>query len=266
MKGNGEPGGQRLPLEGAVNFRDIGGYETADGRPVNKGRIYRSDSLAALTPADHGLLKTIGLRLVIDLRSPSEVEQAPDQLPDDNPPAYLNLPVSREDFDTVHALNRLKKGDTGWFSDTFMTDGYLQNIDRFAQTWGAIISRMAEEGGLPAVFHCTAGKDRTGILAALILQLLGVPEETILYDHGLSNVYIKEKLVKIFDYLRSLGVEPESISDYFNAPRDAMEATLEHIRSAYGSAEDYLINSAGVEKHLLDKLKDDLLEKKTDKS
>jgi len=257
-----EATGQRIPLEGAFNFRDIGGYETSDGRTVKKGHIYRSDGLAALTANDHERLKQIGLRLVIDLRAPAEVEQAPDKLPDDNPPEYLNLPVSREDFDTVATLERLKKGDTSWFSDTFMTDGYIQNVDLFSDTWGIIFTRMAEENGRPAVFHCTAGKDRTGILAALILLALGVPEETIIHDHGLSNKYIKEKLGKIFEYLRSLGVDPESISDYFNAPRDAMEATLDHIRSVYGSAEEYLITRAGVKPGVLNKLKEDLLEKR----
>jgi protein-tyrosine phosphatase len=255
-----ETPGQRVPLEGAFNFRDIGGYETSDGRKVKKGHIYRSDSLATLTLKDHETLQKIGLRLVVDLRAPAEVEQAPDKLPDDNPPEYMNLPVSREDFDTVAALTRLKKGDTSWFSDTFMTDGYIQNIDLFSDTWGTIFTRMAEESGRPAVFHCTAGKDRTGILAALILLALGVPEETIIYDHGLSNDYIKEKLGKIYEYLRSLGVDPESISDYFNAPRDAMEATLEHLRSTYGSVEDYLLHHAGVNADLLNALKADLLE------
>jgi len=141
-----------------------------------------------------------------------------------------------------------------------MTAGYIQYVDLFSDTWGIIFTRMAKENGRPAVFHCTAGKDRTGILAALILLTLGVPEETIIHDHGLSNTYIKEKLVKIFEYLRSLGVDPESISDYFNAPRDAMEATLDHIRSVYGSAEEYLITRAGVNADLLNALKADLLE------
>ncbi len=252
--------GQRIPLEGAVNFRDIGGYETSDGRKVKKGEIYRSDSLATLTLKDHAVLKKIGIRLVIDLRSPAEVEKAPDSLPNDDPPEYLNLPVSREDFDTVAALERLKKGDTSWLTDTFMTDGYRHNIDLFADTWGIIFSRMAGANGRPLIFHCTAGKDRTGVCAALILLILGVSEETIIYDHGLSNAYFKDKLGQIYEYLRSLGIEPESISQYFTAPRDAIVATLEHIRSAYGSAEDYLLKNAGVRTELLNTLREDLLE------
>ncbi len=259
--GQGVIAAERLvTLEGTVNFRDIGGYKSSDGRTVKWGKIFRSDGLARLTRNDHAILEKMGLKLVIDFRRESEVKMSPDNLPEENSVDYLHLPVSGADFDTVSAMDRLKKGDTDWLTESFMRDGYVNNIDTYAEAWGTVMKRLSDSENLPLVFHCTAGKDRTGACAALILLILGVPEETVIFDHGLSNTYLADFLETIYSYLKEFGVEREKISPYLTAPPDAIVALLDHIRNKYGSAENYLVTQADVSPEILDKLRMDFLE------
>lgn len=251
---------RRVPLEGSVNFRDLGGYETADGRRTKWGQVFRSDNLGRLTDRDVNYLRCMGIRLVCDFRTPAEVEKLPDRFPDPAPGRYLHLPIQHGEFDPADSFKRIKKGDIEWMTEEFMIQGYIKNIDNFAPVWSTLFHNLADDSKRPLVFHCTGGKDRAGIGAALILLALGVPEETVVEDHSLSNLYIAPVLSKIYDRIRSHGVDPQKVAPYFTAPRNAILAGIDHIRQTWGSAARYLINMAGVDEKLLDKLKADLLE------
>ena len=251
---------RRVPLEGAVNFRDLGGYETTDGLRLKWGRIFRSDSLSRLTNSDRCLLKRIGIRLAFDLRTPLEVELEPDQLPEDDSIEYLHLPIIHEEFDTFAALNRIRQGDVSWLTKEFMINGYIRNIEDFPGVWGMVVNRMAESDSLPLVFHCTGGKDRAGACAALIMLALGVPEETVIYDHGLSNVFIAEWMRKVDVYIKAFGIDPEMVAPYFIAPREGIVCLIDHIRNTYGSAANYLSTRAGISDETLSLMKQELLE------
>ena len=252
-------GERRLPLEGTVNFRDLGGYAASDGRRVRWGRIYRSDNFSRLTDASHRSLANLGIKLVCDFRSAGEAASRPDRLPDDGSIAYLHLPVTHGSIDGIAAFERIKQKDISWFSDDFMRRGYLRGIDDFAGTWGNFLNRLAETGALPAVFHCSAGKDRAGIAAALVLLALGVPEETVIADHQLSNTFVADALDDIFSVIRSYGVDPHRLAAYFAAPRDCIRAVLGHIRKTDGSVHRYLVHRAGVKPETLEKLRSLLL-------
>lgn len=251
---------RRIPLDGPVNFRDLGGYGTTDGRRVKWGLIYRSDSLAKLTDDDRSVMNELGVRRVYDFRSPAEVEKSPDNLPENRTVTYHHLPVVGSDFDTVAAVERLKRKDTSWLTETFMIDGYRRNIDAHAETWGAVIGDLSHDACRPLVFHCTAGKDRTGICAALILMVLGVPEDAVIADHALSNRYFESTIAAINDYIRSLGVDPETVKPYLTAPREAIEFTLAHIRKNWGTADNYLVTAAGLDPAVPERLRAELLE------
>jgi len=251
---------RRVVLDGEMNFRDLGGYETSDGRYVKWGKIFRSGNLHRLTDHDMALLEQMDIRLICDLRTPTEVAKYPDRLPENNSISYIHLPIANSEFDTTSAMDLVRKGDVSWLTDEFMTDRYLQNIDGFADTWGTVMEQLAESKGRPLLFHCSAGKDRAGACAALILLFLGVPEETILYDHGLSNVFLIGWLEDMYELIESFGVDPEKLSPYLTAPRDAMVALLNHIRNIYGSASQYLSERAGVDLKILDEVKRALLE------
>lgn len=251
---------RRVPFDGPVNFRDLGGYETADNRRVKWGVAYRADSLAELSDKDLGLFVRLGIRGIYDFRAPAEVAKSPDRLPAGNTVGYYHLPVVSSDFDTVAAVERLKKKDTSWLTETFMIDGYRQNIDTYARTWGTVIEDLTHADRRPLVFHCTAGKDRTGICAALILLVLGVPEDVVVEDHALSNRYFASTVARINEYVRSLGVDPDKLTPYLTAPREAMEFVLGYIRERWGTAAGYLKTEAGVTQATLDALRRDLLE------
>jgi protein-tyrosine phosphatase len=237
---------RRVILEGAVNFRDIGGYRTQDGRRVQWGKVFRSDGLSRLTDNDHQLLKNMGIKSIIDFRTPAEVKSSPDRLPADGSMSHVNLAVTHGSIDFVEALKRLKKGDSTWLTPDFMVNGYVNNIDAFAHVWGRVINEVAISDGDPVLFHCTGGKDRTGTCAALILLALGVPEDTVVDDHQLSNIYIADLLPSVYASIASYGVDPDVVFPYLTAPRDCILAVLDHIHERYGSAADYLKTKAGV--------------------
>jgi protein-tyrosine phosphatase len=251
---------RRVKLEGAFNFRDLGGYQAIDGRRTKWGRIYRSDSLTRLTAGDRDVLKQIGIRLVCDLRAPAEVKKRPDRLPEDGAIEYLNFPIVSGNFDTVTAHEKIKKGDIDWLTEDYMIKGYINNIEAYATTWAAVFEHLGAPASYPLVFHCTGGKDRAGVCAALILLSLGVSEETVIYDHGLSNKFLADILPKLYSYFGSFGIEKEKLLPYLTAPRAAIIALLDHIRVTYGFAVDYLKNKAGVSQRTLDQLKQKLLE------
>ena len=251
---------RRVPLEGSVNFRDLGGYETADGRRVQWGRVFRSDHLGRLTERDVSFVQRMGIRMVCDFRTPAEAKKLPDRFPQTDQCRYLHLPIQHGEFDPANTFERIKNGEIEWMTEEFMIKGYIKNIDNFASVWLTFFNSLADGSNRPLVFHCTGGKDRAGVCAALILLSLGVPEKTVIYDHGLSNLYIAAVLEKIYHQIRSHGVDPKQVAPYFTAPKNAMEAAIRHIRQTYGSAVEYLVNKAGVDKRILNRLKADLLQ------
>ncbi len=251
---------RRVKLDNAVNFRDIGGYGAKDGRRVRWGHVYRSDGLSGLSERDLALIRDIGIRRVIDFRTESEAASAPDRLPGDGSTAYIHLPVTHGKFDFTEAVKRFKKGDTDWLTADFMVDGYINNLESFARTWEAVVFEVIDDRKGPLVFHCTGGKDRTGTCAALLLLAVGVPEETVVDDHQLSNIYIARLLPDLYRMMRDHGVDPEQVFPYLTAPRDCIEAVIDHISSRYGSAREYFLKKTAVEEQHLQQLSDVLLE------
>lgn len=251
---------RRVVMDGAVNFRDLGGYTTTDGRQVRWGRVFRSDGLARLSDPDLERIRRMGISRVFDLRSFDEIADAPDRLPDDGSVNHVHVPVTHGDFDFVEAMKRIKTGDTSWLTDDFMVKGYINNLESFPRAWGDIIGAAVNAGRGPLVFHCTGGKDRTGTCAALLLLALGVDEETVIYDHQLSNIYIKELLPRIYEMMASYGIDPEILFPYLTAPRECIEALLEHIRENYGSATGYLTEKGGVTPEDIERVRQSLLD------
>lgn len=250
---------RRILLDGSVNFRDIGGYKTLDGREVKWGKVFRADGLARLTERDHQLLMQMEIRRVFDFRTKAEANEAPDKLPGDGAITYSNLPVTHGKFDFVDAMKRLKKGDASWLTPDFMVNGYIRNIEEFAAVWGEVINSLADLDNGSILFHCTGGKDRTGTCAALILLMLGVSEETIVEDHQLSNIYIADLLPRIFKQIASYGIDPDVVAPYLTAPKECILAVLDHIKNKYGTASAYLIKKAGVSIQTQEAIKEKLL-------
>lgn len=242
---------RRVKLDGAVNFRDLGGYAAADGRRIKWGRVFRADGLSGLSDADLLRLRQMGIGRVVDFRTGPEAGNAPDRLPGDNGIAYIHLPVTHGKYDFSEAVKRFRKGDTDWLTADYMVDGYINNLESFHRTWEAVIFELIDAEKGPLVFHCTGGKDRTGTCAALILLAVGVPGETVIDDHQLSNIYIARLLPDLYQMMRDNGIDPDRVFPYLTAPRDCIEAVIDHISSHYGSAREYFLRKTAVtEKHL----------------
>lgn len=248
-----------IPLEHAYNFRDLGGYQTQDGKQVRWGKIFRTDALDQLTDNEQSYLTAMGLRLVCDLRHEEECEKHPDLLP--AAVQHLHLPVNTEDWMgeiwPILFFQRRKMG-------TMMEDSYSRMLRKFPKNFAAVLTRFADEENLPAAFHCTAGKDRAGLTAALLLSLLNVPDETIIADYSISNYSYEERITKFREdmrnYFRRMGI-PFKDTHIFNAANPAwMASALHYIHGEYGTTENYLIQAAGMEKSTLEAIRKNLLE------
>ena len=227
---------RRLVLEGANNVRDIGGYGTVDGHRTRWKTFLRSDGMHRLSERDQATLLRYGIRTVIDLRRTEEVEAAPNVFVRSDKVVYLrhnlngddlqaNAPQPPADTDPVLRIAR----------------NYSTNLDNRQAVYRDALAAMASPGALPAIFHCAAGKDRTGRIAALILGNAGVPTETIVEDYGLSARYRFEA------YLASPN-DPDGASrvntwQEFQArecPPQAMLLALQHLEDRYGGVQAYL--------------------------
>ena len=247
-------------LQGAVNFRDMGGYATSNGFQVKWGHVFRSDNLSNLTQKDQEVLKRMGIKLVCDLRTPPEWNRWPDRLPKDGSIDYLQLPIIHGEKDFDYYYEKIGKGELSWLTEGYMVDANIRIIDEYGETLGALLRRMAEPETPPLVFHCAGGRDRTGVCAALMLLALGVPEETVVYDYCLTDVFLSERREEINKRIRSRGVDPETLNLYYTAPSHFFVPVIDHIREAYGSSTHYMRTKAGLSEKTLALLKEKLLE------
>jgi len=251
---------RRIVLDGAANFRDMGGYPAHKNNRIKWGEIFRSGHLASLSNYDHQMLEKIGIRSICDFRSTQEIARQPNRLPDKTPIKTLHLPIVNKTMEPTEAATRIMKGDLGWFTEDFMVNSYLEKINAFHDIWCLFFKYLCQRSFRPLLFHCTAGKDRTGVCAALILLTLGVSEKVVIHDHALSNIYNAEQIQQIEKSLRKVGVDPDKLTDYLTAPKTAMVAVIEHINKKYGTAKDYLLQKANVQVSWIDQLEEDMLE------
>lgn len=230
-----------IPLEGGINFRDMGGYATEDGRRLKWGHLYRSGSMARLTRADYDHLEGLGIRAVVDLRSSREQRSDPNVWCE-----HAGITYWKRDHDEVfgHLHEMVRKG-IGSAEDAHevMRGGFRLLPFQQAPAFATLIEFIAA-GEVPIAFNCTAGKDRTGGAAALVLALLGVPRETIAADFLLTN--------RAVNLRTAFGTrEPDPSSPYANLSEEVMdalgcahptyvEAFLASIEERCGSLEGYL--------------------------
>lgn len=256
-----------VPLEGTLNFRDLGGYRTADGRQVRWGRVFRSDALGRLTDADLTYLERLGVRLVCDFRDDHETQKAPSRLP-----AHPDLRMERFPIgaggDTNEVAGDRKDGLTdlvlagrlGEVSPETLGDFYVGMLESRSEPLVAVLERVADPANHPVVFHCTAGKDRTGVLAAVLLSVLGVDDERILDDYELTDRYrTPHRLAEVAPRLAEAGVELDKVRALFSAQRPVLARTLATLDERYGSVRGFLTGPAGVDPATIERLREILL-------
>ena len=244
-----------IALEAAHNVRDLGGYVIGDGRTIAWGRLLRGDGLHHLTPADLDALTPIGLRTVIDLRTPGEVDER-GAFPIDRMPVEL---VHQPVIDTTWSRDDVPRFDAAPNPEAeFLTFAYATMLAEGGARFGAAIRRLAAPGALPAIFHCAAGKDRTGIMAALLLAGLGVDDDVIVADYGLTAAGIERMKAWMRRHVPDRAqLMAETPSAFLAAHPEAMQRTLDGIRHDHGTVVRYL-GGVGVDATVLATLSDAL--------
>jgi protein-tyrosine phosphatase len=248
-----------LPLEGAQNFRDLGGYPARSGRSVRWGAVFRSDSLAALSDADLDYLERIGLRLVCDFRGDAEVAEEPNRLAGRAPFEYWRQPLGDASVQPSEWRRRFESGEFGEIDASWLTRSYRGMIDECAAEIGAVFRRLACAGGLPAVLHCTAGKDRTGVSAALLLLLLGVPCEQVIEDYALTGHYTGDRIRAAERFFRERGIDPAQVAALMGSEPATLAGALDHLDATHGGVQRWARERAGLDDAVLEALRETLL-------
>ena len=240
-----------VALDAVHNFRDLGGYPARDGLTTRWGRLFRADGLHRLTPTDVESVRDLGLRTVIDLRTQNEIDQYGRFPHETIPVTFTHLSIMDTTWNTVERPAESPHEFLVWA----YTDMLEQGAERFARA----LVELSLPGALPAVFHCAAGKDRTGMLAALLLSALEVPRSIVLADYALTADGIERmRRWAAREFPEMSERMAETPSHFMAALPDALGEVLDALADRYGSIAEYL-QAIGVGNATLDLLAEALL-------
>jgi protein-tyrosine phosphatase len=262
---------RHIPLQGQANFRDLGGYQTSDGKTVNGGQVFRSGRFPKLTSQDVSRLEGLAIRTVVNLLTKEDIDAyGRDRLPEGV--REIALPIDSETATKLSnsATKALKSGDFSKIPIDLNPEIHRVLVHDGKQEYAALLREIANQANCPLVFHCSHGVHRTGTGAAILLSALGVPWHTVREDYLLSNEYRHDEVQKRLAQLQQMaaekrGVLPEQVDmsnmeafliqhgSYIDASRDEM------IREN-GSIESYIRDGLGFSKQEINKLRDELLE------
>ena len=250
-----------LDIPGITNLRDVGGQRTVEGRTVRRGQLYRSGQL---NHADEhmGLLEGLDLAVVYDLRTGGEATHLPDRLPAGVDLVHLDVLAGAESSLAAH-LEDL-------FTDPVAADAVLRSGDinaHYLSTYRGLVSLSSARDSYRtlytdlagradvALFHCTAGKDRTGWAAAALLTLLGVPYDEVLADYLLSSRPVVESFRPIIDQFAAAGGDPELLEPVFMVDHSYLDAAIDEVQLTFGSIEGYFAEGLGLDSDVQDALR-----------
>jgi protein-tyrosine phosphatase len=228
------PFSRRITLQGAVNFRDIGGYPAVAGRRVRWRRVFRSDSLSGLTNQDRRQLAQLGIRTLVDFRLASERRELPNRLG-----VSSGIESVEIGFMAEGVLEILRAVARGAASRADIERAFLDQYRRFVTDHGSefaqALAYALDERHLPLLMHCTSGKDRTGFAVSALLLAVGTPQETILEDYALTNSYMRD----ISNFFGP-STPPELMRFVMTAQTSYLHAAFDQIRASFGSVDAYL--------------------------
>jgi protein-tyrosine phosphatase len=232
-------------LEGAANFRDIGGYPTADGHHVRKGLVYRSNQLSDLTSRDYERLNALGIKLVCDFRTDGERLRSPTQWQGSTPPEMMRAQIMKEA--DVNLSPDLLRELTSRSSSAALGQAYERMVTAEpAAEYGQLYKQIAA-GKLPTIAHCTAGKDRTGVFSAVLLTILGVPRESVIEDYMLTGEYMSSPQVlarAAKDMQRAFGTadapDEATVRAIYAMHAEVLTNTFATIDRLYGSFDGFV--------------------------
>ncbi|MDE2596117.1 MAG: tyrosine-protein phosphatase [Sphingomonadales bacterium] len=251
--------GLLLALDGCHNFRRVAGWRTRDGRTVRAGRLFRADGLGALSDADHRSLAALGLGHVFDLRASGEIAHAPSRWPGDWQLATWQGAESAAEADITRMMAR--EGLTAADFRAAMCGVYARFHDDLAAATAAAARALAEGDG-SVLIHCTAGKDRTGFVTAMVLNAAGVTEDDVLADYLLSNASLPSARIRFNVDGRLDGVEaraPGALDALVGVHAEYLQAAVAPMIAGFGSVDGWLAARAGIDTPLRERLRKRLL-------
>lgn len=235
-----------IAFDALFNFRDLGGYAGLDGRTTRWRRVFRSDSLHGIAEADTRAWSDLGVKTVIDLRRTFEVARF-GRVPEADGLDYRHTPIRHLDWDEVGYPE-------GTLHPRWLADRYLNFADEGAEGIATTLGLIADPERAPVVVHCMAGKDRTGVVCALTLALLGVPDEVIGEDYALSTAAMEA----LSAHLAKVNPVAVASPQYFECPAEAMQIFLDDLRDKHGSVEGY-VKDIGLTAEQVTAMRDHLL-------
>ena len=222
---------QFIDFARVFNFRDAGGYQTRDGRTVRTGLLYRADNLGSLRDEDRARFEALGIRTIIDLRQPREIEKLGGRAPEWSCSVWHNVALKNpvwlaSDYSAVEG------------PEAFLVARYMESTKLTGAEYAQVLAILADPQAAPAAVHCLGGRDRTGMVVALLLDLLGVPDDVIAADYHFTELGMARYLA----WYRSVKPDAADLPPYIAVTPPAVILTvLGELRAEYGSIEDYVI-------------------------
>ena len=210
------------------------------------GALFRSDRLSDLTDGDLEELGSYGIRTVVDFRTEAEAARDASRLWS-TVTTHAPLPIGDEIAQQHEFVERLRMGEITKVTDDDVADSYREILEKHHERYAAFMTLAIDVEHLPLLFHCTAGKDRTGLAAAIILEACGVERETVLDDYELTNeLRAHRRIEQLRPSLEAAGVDVDAVRPALSAPRPAMQSALAHLDASHGGAAGYITHTLGL--------------------
>lgn len=247
--------GESLGIASIPNLRDLGGYGTADGRVVRRGRVYRANQLGPIPPDDMARLAALGLSRAYDLRTDRERHAKPDEVPAGVTVVPLDVLANVPDSAPAE-LGALLRDPAA--ADRALADGRIDDLFVLAYrqfvtlesaraAYRDLFTDLADPAALPGLFHCTAGKDRTGWAAAALLSLCGVPRDRVMADYLRSNDCLRAFCAGVAETYAARGGNPEIVRVIFGVRPLYLEAAFAEVDAVFGSIDGYFADGLGLD-------------------
>lgn len=228
-----------LPMDGAYNTRELGGYKTTDGRSVKWGMLFRSDKLSDISETDQKYLQNLGIKRIVDFRSEGEKTEDPNNIPEGI--NYIETPIN-VDGAMRSKIEAVLKGETNKEIKSFLVDANKEFVTNYTDVYENFLKGLIDEDG-PTLFHCTAGKDRAGFAAAITLIALGVSKEDVIEDYMKTNVFTKNRIDEMIDKIELMSlyqVDAEILRPLIGVERIYIETAFNTAEEEYGSLDNFI--------------------------
>lgn len=243
---------RHLQWDGCYNARDLGGYRTVAGGETRWGAVVRADNLSRLSEEGRAALVEYGVSIIVDLRCPWELSL--------DPPVFANEPAAEGEISCLN-LPMIDESDaeatTVFERASSKEEMYTLMLDVYQEPVGAILNAIAEAPEGAVLIHCHSGKDRTGLISALLLSVAGVPEEAIAGDYALTDTCLQPLHDRLIDENGGSPEERAAMAYELSSPPEVIHAVFQHLGQRYGGTEGYVLQ-AGLRPENLDRLRERL--------